>query len=508
MGKFEELKSLVGSLKISEKRFVKILGKARSGGKGSQLLDLFDQLNDGKAKRSGQPASSLPANFPTLALRLEGLILESLRLLNAGKSVDGEMTRAIDQVVLLRSRKLYAAALRVLEKAKQKALAFSRYTVALQFLSMEREIQLLARPKHLRSLLTNIRASEEACRGRMEQLSELEHLHGLFRTVTRQVLVPRKPGEMEEIEAIMQTPILLQPTPFEGFIEQAMAGNIIGLNQLVHGDPEGAFHTYLALVEAWAAHPKWVKDQSQLFLWIVNNYLIAVLYNPAIVQEVQHYLDLIPQPDHLPPESAVPFQRMVFQNRFHLALNQGQFDLVRQTIQENEAWIGTVKRHLHEQNLLAFYHNFAIAQFLYGDYREAHRHVRAILTLPGREVRKDIRDFARILEVILHYEFGNDALNEYLSRSGRRYFKSNPQEWDFETTTLKYLEKATKVPAGPEKQAVFEELSEKIDALMQVSRGRIPLTGMQETSIWVMSKVQDTPIRTVFLQFIQAHLEK
>ncbi len=73
----EELRKWVEILTTAEKRFVKILGKARSGAKDSQQLELFDWINQTSPGEILPADTGLAKNLATVSNRLKDLILDS-----------------------------------------------------------------------------------------------------------------------------------------------------------------------------------------------------------------------------------------------------------------------------------------------------------------------------------------------------------------------------------------------------------------------------------------------
>lgn len=512
MKKLDELKNLVDNLHISEKRFVKILGKARSGGKGSQQLALFDKLAAKSGAVAAELSKDLSKNLPTTSLRLEQLISDSLRLLGADRSVDTQLTALYDQAFHYWSKGLEAMALKVLAKGRKLAGTYSRHAALVQILGLEREIRIFRRSKELPTHLEALKKDEGIAMQNLRDLQELQHLHGMMRSLTRQMITPRGPEAMAEIRSYREAPVVGRAMKSSNFLENALAVNIEGLYLLANRNPESALNLYQSLISQWQEHPTWVSDQARLFLWIVNAYISSLLYSPEVGEEVQRYLEIIPEIRTHVPEINVQFQRTLYQNQFNLALNTGNFDLTYSLIGTIEGWMEKESRHLREQNVLAFYHNFVVAEFLKGDFRSCYSHLLKILHLPGQKIRKDIRDFAKVMQVILQYELGNDSLNEYLARAGKRYFKSKGPYWEFESATFRFMEKALRSEGKEQLKTAFTQYSTRLEELaMDSTNGAgnkgIPILGITEMRIWVNSRISERPIREVFMEIVEANLK-
>jgi hypothetical protein len=102
----DELRKRVEILTISEKRFITLLGKAKSGAKPSQHLTLFAWLNQADQSSATPEDASFLHNLPTVSLRLKELILDGLRLLHKEDNTDALLRTTIDEIAILLEKKL------------------------------------------------------------------------------------------------------------------------------------------------------------------------------------------------------------------------------------------------------------------------------------------------------------------------------------------------------------------------------------------------------------------
>lgn len=166
---------------------------------------------------------------------------------------------------------------------------------------------------------------------------------------------------------------------------------------------------------------------------------------------------------------------------------------VREWLPQNEKGVPLAFR-------LGLSYNLTVFLFVNGYFREANQWLIGILNMPGREERKDIRDSARILQLILQYEMGNLDLQEYLLRSAYRYFQKNEGLAAFEKMQVRAFKKLAGVPPGSDPwRSALSELKSGLDDLRNKIKGRPPL-GMEEVSIWVESKLSGKEIAAIFAE--------
>lgn len=504
----DELKKWVESLSIAEKRFITLLGKARAGVNTSQQLELFDWLNQ------AAPGDPLPAsarfrqNLPTVSKRLKDLILDGLRILHKEDGTDALLHTTLDEIGILISKKLYRAAIRQIKRAKKLALQTSRYRYALHCIEWEQRTAGLMVSGDTREQLYQLREEELQVLEKEKQLRELQHRHTVLLALVKQVPFHREPATLKEVNALAGHELVQQFSSEGPYLEHALAVNLLCLRDLFERKPEDARDRYLALLKEWKTHPEWQADQVDLLLTICKFFQTACFFSKANWEEAQQYIAMASGFKGLPADAERDFQRMLYHNQFTLGLNTGKFDLVLSLIPEIDKWIKREDAQLTEAQKLPFLCNFAVAEFLIGSPAASNRMVSRILNMPNRKIRLDIREFAMILQAVLQYELENDRLQEYLMRAGKRHFKKNPAELNFELLVLRHLERVSQAADDTTRQKPMKELVAELEALVEETQGKIPLLGLMEIRLWAIARSEGKQLRDVFAAEIQKNLEQ
>lgn len=504
MESLEELKNLVRSLSPAEKRYLRLLGTARAGASGSQVLDLLDWIYARDASPDPPPPAGLAANLPTLVARLKQLILDVLRHMHPALDIDAELRTALDHAAALKAKALHAPALRLLKRAKRRALETSRYLLALALLEMEH--------KGLRATgasaqqWTAWRAEEAQVHARYQALRDLQARHERLLQLVRHVALRRDTATSDEVDALTSGAHLRQSAQSGNYLEQALAVNILGIRHSLDRQPLEAIQLYAGLLHEWRSHPERVKDQAPLLATLCNYFQSACFYSDLGWENARWYLQLVPNFTELAPEAARDYQRMMHHSRFTPALNTANFESVRALIPEIEAWLQAQQAHLTAAQVLPFLHNFAVATFIMGDHTRANQFVQRILQLPSRKVRTDIREFALVLQAILQYELDNIDLNEYLTRAGKRHFGKVAHAKAFEYAVFKFLGQALRSHPGQELVAAMRSLQDDLDRLAGQLSPAVPLLGLTEVRLWIAAKQHGQPLQKAFEEAVRENL--
>ena len=501
MEALKELEILVQRLTMAEKRYVRLLGSARAGSGGSQLLDLLDWLNSAEATRPNLETQAFAANLPTLVARLKQLVLNALRLLHPAADVDAELRGAMDQVAALQAKDMHTAALRLLKRAKRRALETSRHLQALSLLELAHKS--LQASGASASQWAAHRTEEAEAHARYLALRDLQQRHARLLALVRHVALHRHAAIADEVDALTEGPHLAEAAQRGNYLEQALAVNILCIRHCLDRNPQAAIDRYATLLQDWQAHPAWLLDQAPLLATICNYFQSACFYSDLGWGTVRGYLRLVPNFEALAPRAARDYQRMLHHSRFTPALNTANFESVKALIPEIDAWLSEQGPHLTEAQVLPFLHNFAVATFILGEHWRANHYVQRILQLPNRKVRTDIREFALVLQAILQYEMGNVDLNEYLTRAGKRHFSKAANPKAFEYAVFDFLAQAMRSTRAEQVAAALDTLQVALDQLAGQVSAAVPLLGLTEVRLWVSAKQRKVPFRVVFQEAVQ-----
>jgi hypothetical protein len=505
MEALEELRKWVESLTGSEKRQVTLLGKMRSGSAQSQHLQLFHWFCTTTPGTFLPSDSPLHRNLPTTIARLKDLLLDSLRLLHAGKDLDASLRTTLDQIAQLFHKKLYHQALRLIARPKALAISRCRYPEALQLVHWEgkvlRAIHPLLTPEQIYALCRE----EEELLERLHTLLNLRQRHERLLSLVRHNALPRGTHLDAEVENLADSSLVSDWQQLNGYLERALACNILAIRHLMQRSPYQAVQLYEILLAEWRLHPEWVAEEASLLLTICNYFQTACFYSKMDWNQARHFFAMVPDFGPMEPDTRRHFQRLLYHGQLTPALNTGNFDSVTALIPVIEAWLQDNAPHLSEAQVMPFLHNFAVAYFLMCQHQPAFRCTQRILNMPNRKVRRDIREFALVLQSVLQYELGDHQLIEYLTRAGKRHFETHTREMEFERSVLHCLERVMGTSEGDHSRQ-WERLDNELATLATQLPGTVPILGLTEMQLWVKGKLEGRSLTDVFKDALEENL--
>jgi len=122
------------------------------------------------------------------------------------------------------------------------------------------------------------------------------------------------------------------------------------------------------------------------------------------------------------------------------------------------------------------------------DYKTALTVLNEILNDNEQKLRQDIYSFARIINLIIHFELQNYQLIEYSANSTLRYLKKIDRNYNIEAFFVKQMRKLSK-NVLEKAESNFIDLKHGLDEYVKDNKERVILDYIDVVS-WVTSKVE------------------
>jgi hypothetical protein len=144
---------------------------------------------------------------------------------------------------------------------------------------------------------------------------------------------------------------------------------------------------------------------------------------------------------------------------------------------------------------LVLYYKIGCLYFGSGDNKNAIKYLNMIINFKDVNFREDIHCFARILNLIAHYELGNDDLVEYQIRSVYRFLAKMEDLHKVQLAIFKFLRKLSTVYESDLKSE-FVKLHETLVKLADEPFEKRPFLYLDIIS-WLESKIQGISVQEV-----------
>ena len=462
------------------------------GTQSARYIDLFKAIetldeDDNEALAESLSGTELIGNLAVYRNRLQVLILRSLRTLYAGRWSGSEIRQMLEEVELLYERRMYALCQKRLEKALDLARMHQQESMLLEICEWRRKLVPQSSLSLQKELLYEIQKEEAACLQRIALEREASNEHEMMRVSARLRLITRSNEESNQ-------PFGSTPPENSNFLTKIHSLSAMGIVAFSKNEFQLALEIYDKIMGLWESEPMRILNHPDIYLQTYNNHLSVLLVgqnHSKFLQSVQKLRQL----DSLPRHTRVHFQWVAFHQELVFSMNFSGYEATLALVLEIEAWIAANTQEILTPRLLAFFFNITMFFFVNGEYARANKWLGRILNQPGQAERRDIRNFARILQVLLQYEMKDFDLNEYLVRSAYRYLNRKDELYAFEMAIFDLIRQCTNHVDEASRQPVYEAFKASMQEFRSHNQSAL---GHGELLLWVESKLTGVSPRLLF----------
>lgn len=496
----DDLFQLIKSLDQSERRYFKIFAslhiKESENNKYVRLFDAIDSQEqyDESEIRKQFKNEKLLNQLHVAKNYLYNNILKSLRLYHSEKSKLNELMDLLRDVQILYDKSLYKQCRKHLDKAKKIAYEYEKYAQILAIIDWEKT---LARTKAYYDF-----SEDELLNYYNEHNTAMENLSNIneyWKLTMKSFFLKKKQGiirdksELEKFNLLIKNSLLESESKAKTFLSKTFYYNIKGLYYHTNNDYKNLLKYCNKLIDLLEANPLLTNQE---------NY-IAALNNLLLVQiEMGKFTEAIATINKLRAieTKSVSLQTRIFVTSYdteiNLYLKSGDFEKGIMLVPDIEAGIKNLKEKINKEAVVLFAFNISYLYFGAGDFDNSLKWLNKIINDKELNIREDIQCFARIINILVHYELNNFDLIDYIIKSTKRYLSGKNKLLKFEQTFLSYIKKLINSKNDKDKMYVYEQMLSELSALSK-DDSEINLNEYFDFISWLESKIKNKKFQDV-----------
>lgn len=507
--KTELLFQLIKSLTKAEKRSFKLYAYRSGNRNESKFIQLFDALDGMTDYMEEVLLKKVPgikkSQLSNIKAHLYKQILTSLRLTQSNKA-ELQIQEHIEYAHILYDKGLYKHSLQMLEKARNLAMEMESNILILEILDFEKLIESQYITRSINSRAEQLTRQTEYYYGVSNNTNDLSNLalrlYGLYINlghvrnrkdllIVRRFMRAHKPEVQLENLSFFEKLYFFQAQVWYYYIVQ---------------DFLMCYRYAQKWIDLFLERPNMIRKYPPLYIKGLHN-LLAALFNLQHYRKFVEVLELLEEFEK--KESSVNFNTeiltflYIYTNRINKYYMEGRFSDGLKLIPEVEEKIRMYNTHLDQHRVLVFYYKIACLYFGSGNNLKAIEYLEKVIQFRDVSLRTDIQCFARILNLIAHYEEGLDEKLEYQVKSVYHFLGKMEDLQLIQKEIFIFLRKLGKITPFNLKRE-FSELRKKIYRLSHNKYERRPLLYLDILS-WLDSKIEDRPVQDVMRgKFLEA----
>lgn len=499
----DPLFQLIKSLTKSEKRYFKLhvnRSKNIDDAKFLKLFDLIDKQKDyNESKILTKEDAIKPQQLSNLKAHLYKQILQSLRNLNSNDDIDLVIREMIDHSTILYNKCLYDQCVKMLEKAKLTAEKYDKNVLLFEIIEFEKRLV----TKFIRSNIEDkvsflIKASDRISE-KISNINTFSNLTIKLYSFYLKIGFLRNHKDFELVNSFLYSTLPVFQEDKLSFEEKIYLYNsFVGYYFFIQ-DFERGYEYAKKWVALFESHPEYIIPKIEIYIKAINNLLVAEskLHKYEEFKNTIQKLEAIKKNPDLKMTENIRLLLFKYSatHRINRYFMVGEFDQGVEVIPEIAGSLEKFEDLLDTHYIIIFYYKFACMYFGATDYQKVVFWLNKIINMKDVDLRSDIHSFARILNLISHYELGNIDLVDYYIRSTYRFLIKKNDLHLFQKIIMKFLRKLSSITQDQLIDA-FKELREQLLPLNEKFYDRRPFIYFDIIS-WLESKIEKRTVQEI-----------
>ncbi len=496
-----KLFNLVKSLSGSEKRYFKLAAKNNGADKVNKYLVLFDAIESQKAYNEEVLKELVYKNeviesrkYSELKSYLYEMILKSLQQFDEKSSVDYRLKGMLQSIRVLFKRSHYDECKEILQKAKKLAYKYESYVSILETLRWEKQIAYAQIDvAFLDRELNRIDEEEKECLRHLRNLSDFKNIFFEMLIIIKKDHLVRNDEQTKNLQTIINNPLLEDIDHALSHQAQILFYRIWGIYQHTTQDFNKYYEVCLKTIELMESKPYLLKEDVSEYISMLNNYTISCGLLRKY-EEVNKCLTKFRSIRANTLDDEVKIHRHYFTHKSYLCIYTGEFEEGLEALETHLKESKKFDKQFFESN--SFFFQYFYIAFGAGDYERAMTYLNQWLDLSNNIERQDLQSIARILNLVTHYEMGNNLLLESLLRSTSRYQKKQDHIFKFEKKMVSFIGHLIKITNRQDRLDAFTALKKDFEKLANEPSEKIMFRYF-DVIAWMESKITERPFATI-----------
>lgn len=500
----DALFKLVHSLSKNEKRYFKVFNS--QGKEKKKTLILFDEiLNQEEFDDTAIIKNNIEISkkqISNLKAELYDQILDTLRSYNNGRIVDIKIRQLIDYSQILVDRCLYKEAYIQLKRAKKYASKFTNLELMLEISKLEKSIISQIIDDKNQKRVNSIIAEVSHINGQINRINQLSNLEAKLNSIYKKVGFIRDQRDHNAAEKYLNKNLPEYVESELTNIEKIYLYNLfIGYYFFIQ-DFESGNKEAEKMVALFESNHGLIISKTDFYISALNKLSISqsklskfneFVYTVQKLQEIDKIPGLVINAD-----IRARLYKYYYMHEFNKYLMLGDFAQGSKFLSnlENELEKFISKLDKHSKIIL----NYKIACMYFGnsEYSKSLFWLNKIINEQDIDIRRDIHCFARILNLVTHYEMGNVDVIDYYIRSTFRFLAKKYDLRLYQQYILTFLKNLGKNPNRNLKDE-FKKLRDQLIPLSDRPYERRAFIYFDIIS-WLESKIEHKPVGEIIRQ--------
>ncbi|MCD4834468.1 MAG: hypothetical protein K8R31_11775 [Bacteroidales bacterium] len=499
----DPLFQIIKSLTKAEKRYFKLHVNKQIAGEDTKFLKLFDLIDKQKdydeSKILEKEKTIKSQQLSNLKAHLYKQILQNLRNINSDEDIDLRIRELIDHSAILYNKCLYDQCVKMLDKAKNLAKKYDKNVLLLEIIEFEKRLVTKYIRSNIEVKVSELIKASDQINKKINNINTFSNLTIKLYSFYLKIGFLRNHKDFELVNSFLYSTLPVFQEEQLSFDEKMYLYNsFVGYYFFIQ-DFERGYEYAKKWVSLFDENFDLILPKIEIYIRAINNLLVSQSklhrYDEFKIT-VRKLNSIVEIPDLKLTEN---IRLLLFKysstHRINRYFMLGEFTKGAKIIPEIAESLENFEHLLDTHYVIIFYYKFACMYFGNSDYKKVIYWLNKIINMKDVDLRSDIHSFARILNLISHYELGNLDLVDYYIRSTYRFLIKKNDLHLFQKIIMKFLRKLSSITRDQLIDA-FKDLREQLLPLNDKFYDRRPFIYFDIIS-WLESKIENRDIQEI-----------
>ncbi|MCB2195565.1 MAG: hypothetical protein KQH79_06880 [Bacteroidetes bacterium] len=499
----DTLFQLIKSLTKAEKRYFKVHVTKQKAGEETKFLKLFDLIDKQKeyneSKILEKEKSIKSQQLSNLKAHLYKQILQNLRNLNSDEDIDLKIHELIDYATILYNKCLYDQCVKMIEKAKLMAEKYDKNSLILEITEFEKRLVTKYIRSNIEDKVTQLIKASDRINEKINNINTFSNLTIKLYSFYLKIGFLRNHKDFELVNSFLYSTLPVFQEDKLSFDEKMYLYNsFVGYYFFIQ-DFDRGYEYAKKWVNLFEENQDYIVPKIEMYIKAINNLLVSQSKMHKY-DEFKVTVQKLTEVENLPDLKLTENIRLLLfkytsTHRINRYFMLGEFTEGSNIIPEIAKSLEEFEHLLDTNYIIIFYYKFACMYFGDANYQQVVFWLNKIINMKDVDLRSDIHSFARILNLISHYELGNIDLVDYYIRSTYRFLIKKNDLHQFQKIIMKFLRKLSSITRDQLIDA-FKDLREQLLPLNDKFYERRPFIYFDIIS-WLESKIENRTVQEI-----------
>ncbi len=491
-----ELFDLIRTLTKSEKRFFKMQSSLQSGDKNYvRLFDLVEKMDDYDEEivKKTFKGEKFIKHLPSEKNHLYKLILKSLRSYYSETSIASSLKQEIKNVEILYNKGLFDECTKFIERAKKLALRYEKFYYLFELISWEKTLLEESFEDGRFIDLDGLIREEQDVLDKLQNLTAYHVLYSKINYVFRSGGYSRTEENTQIINEIVEHPLIKGKNTALSNRAATICYYTQAFCNIAKGNTALALEKYRRVMQILDKNEDLRTDLAKRYIRTLSQIIQCLLELKQFGEAQDHILRLeqLSQNDGFDtPDATTRIHTELILSNLKKYIHTAKFSEGASAMSSALEQIQPEDSTLHKEISIRMYYYMAYLHFGAAQHNKALHWLNRVINDNENDLRQDLYGYARLFNIVLHYELGNNELLEYTIKSTARYLQKRSRDFEIEKLVLDQFKKLIRLRTAVSRKEQFIDFQEKLNALARHEDGKVLLRYF-DFSTWIQSKLQN-----------------